>query len=198
MSDDDHMLRRSRTQADRVAAQNARIQSGVQGVGRRPTAAAPTRNQPDGTRKEVVRKFTDHGLDAYSKMMGHLVENGPKGVRAGVGAAAALPGVVLDIADVARAKDKKREAFVKGAGILGGLAGGALGTGGGPVGSFVGGALGSEGAEWAAGKIYDHRDDIARYADDVRDDVGWAGQQMMDTTFGRAMYPAVRSAANSY
>lgn len=141
-------------------------------------------------------KSAEHGLDAYEDGMRHLARNGPMGVQLAVKHTVRAPAAILDIVDVATAKDKKRAAFVKGAGVVGGFAGGALGgTGGGPVGAFVGGALGSEGAEWAAGEIYDHRDDIARYADDVRQDVGRTGLQMMDATFGRGLHPALRRAA---
>jgi hypothetical protein len=199
MADDDYMLHEARTQADRAAAQNAGVQSGVADLGRRAPGPPAARAESDRAREDMVMKAVEHGNDAYADMMGRLASKGSAGVRLAVrGATRTVPGLVLTAADIAAAKDKKRAAFVEGAGFLGGVAGGVAGAGGGPVGSFVGGAIGSEGAEWAAGKVYDHREDIARYVDDVSEDVGRAGLRMMDATFGRGLYPGLRSPAGSY
>ena len=138
------------------------------------------------------------GLDIYSETMGALARKAPSLVKFATKRAAGAPGLLLDAYDLATAKDKWREGIGLGAGAAGSLVGGAIGSVAGPVGTVAGSVIGGELAEMGAHQIYDHRDDIARYADDVGHDVGRAGLQMMDATFGRGLYPGLRSAASGY
>jgi hypothetical protein len=114
-----------------------------------------SRNRLLPTKEQVVGGVLAGHDKAMEDLGKHMLRDvGPIERFVGSRVVTGAPGVVLDLALLASAKDKRRA----GAELAGQLAGGALGGAvAGPVGAAVGSVAGEKGAEL----LYDHKGDIA-------------------------------------